>query len=118
MAKTPRGVAETAAKERFRTKAPMRENSSTDGHGADGQATSAAGSNPAPPLLKAVTIGQVSGLKMNKQDGSWDITVTVERERVPNSIEKWGYQTVAVAVMKDAKEAEKALEDDIFGNVR
>jgi hypothetical protein len=68
-----------------------------------------------PPLLKAVTIGQVSGLKMNKQDGSWDITVTVERERVPNNIEKWGYQTVAVAVMKDAKEAEKALEDDIFG---
>jgi hypothetical protein len=52
---------------------------------------------------------------MNKQDGSWDITVTVERERVPNNIEKWGYQTVAVAVMKDAKEAEKALEDDIFG---
>ncbi len=70
---------------------------------------------PGPPLLKAVTVGQVSGLKMNKQDGSWDITVTVERERVPNGIEKWGYQTVAVAVMKDAKEAEKALEDDIFG---
>jgi hypothetical protein len=68
-----------------------------------------------PPRNRAVTIGQVSGLKMNKQDGSWDITVTVERERVPNNIEKWGYQTVAVAVMKDAKEAEKALEDDIFG---
>jgi hypothetical protein len=66
---------------------------------------------PLPPLRKAVTIGQVTGLKLNEKDGSWNITVNVQREKVPTNIEQWAFQIVAVAVMENAAEAEKALDD-------
>lgn len=68
-----------------------------------------------PPLHKAVTFGQVSGLKLIEKDGSWNITVNVQREHVPPGVEQWAFQIVAVAVMKNPKAAEKAMEDDIFG---
>jgi hypothetical protein len=64
---------------------------------------------------KAITIGQVSGLKLIEKDGSWNITVNVQRERVPANIEQWAFQFVAVAVMKNLAEAEKAMEEDVFG---
>ncbi|OPY78276.1 MAG: hypothetical protein A4E65_02299 [Syntrophorhabdus sp. PtaU1.Bin153] len=68
------------------------------------------------PPKHAVTIGQVSGLKLIEKDGSWNITVNVQREKVPANIEQWAFQHVAVAVMEDLKAAEKAMEEDIFSN--
>jgi hypothetical protein len=68
-----------------------------------------------PSTRKAVTIGQVQGLKLIEKDGSWNITVNVQREKIPANIEKWAFQTVAVAVMENPQAAEKALEEDIFG---
>jgi len=65
---------------------------------------------PPPPILKkAVTMGQVTGLKLNEKDGSWNITVNVQREKVPANIEQWAFQIVAVAVMEKVAEAEEAL---------
>ncbi|MHB8109778.1 MAG: hypothetical protein ACYDHW_07070 [Syntrophorhabdaceae bacterium] len=65
-----------------------------------------------PPVLKkAVTVGQITGLKLIEKDGSWNITVNVQREQVPTNIEQWAFQTVVVAVMESRAEAEKALDD-------
>lgn len=63
------------------------------------------------PLKKAVTIGQVTGLKLNEKDGSWNITVNVQREKVPANVEQWAFQIVVVAVMENPAEAEKTLDD-------
>lgn len=64
-----------------------------------------------PVLRKAVTVGQVTGLKLIEKDGSWNITVNVQREQVPTNIEQWAFQTVVVAVMENKAEAEKTLDD-------
>ncbi len=68
-----------------------------------------------PPPRKAVTLGQVLGLKLNEKDGSWNITVNVHREKVPASIEQWAFQWVAVAVMDNQAAAEKATGEDWGG---
>lgn len=67
--------------------------------------------NQLPVLKKAVTVGQVTGLKLIEKDGSWNITVNVQREKVPANIEQWAFQIVAVAVMENQIEAEKAITD-------
>lgn len=64
-----------------------------------------------PVLKKAVTIGQISGLKLNEKDGSWNITVNVQREHVPSNIEQWAFQQVVVAVLENKEDAERVLAD-------
>jgi len=64
-----------------------------------------------PVLKKAVTIGQITGLKLNEKDGSWNITVNVQREHVPANVEQWAFQTVVVAVLENEDEARKVIED-------
>jgi hypothetical protein len=67
---------------------------------------------PVKPPREAVTLGQISGLKLIEKDGSWNITVNVQREHVPPGIEQWAFKTVAVAVMENMKAAEKAVKED------
>lgn len=67
--------------------------------------------NEPPVLKKAVTIGQISGLKLNEKDGSWNITVNVQREHVPSNIEQWAFQNVVVAVLESKEDAKRVIAD-------